>query len=155
LLALEGPMRRALGSLRVWTATVLINSMIMTLYLWHITVMVLLGSILYFANGFGFGIEPGTAAWWWTRPIWIGVLLLLLFPVALSLSPLERRGRGAGAAIPSAARQIAGAVLLCLGISLLAVFGYGGGLFAGQDVASFALVVVGAGLSGLLPRLRS
>ena len=155
LLALEGPMRRALGSLRVWTATVLINSMIMTLYLWHITVMVLLGSILYFANGFGFGIEPGTTAWWWTRPIWIGVLLLLLFPVALALSPLERRGRGAGATIPSAARQITGAVLLCLGISLLAVFGYGGGLFAGQGVASFALVVVGAGLSGLLPRLRS
>jgi peptidoglycan/LPS O-acetylase OafA/YrhL len=45
LLALEGPMRRVLESLRLWTATVLINSMIMTLYLWHITVMVLLGTI--------------------------------------------------------------------------------------------------------------
>jgi len=154
LLALEGPMRRALESLRLWTATVLINSMIMTLYLWHITVMVLLGSILYFAGGFGFGIEPGTTTWWWTRPLWIGVLLVLLFPAALALSPLERRGRRPGSAIPSAARQIVGAVLLCLGISLLAVFGYGGGLFAGQDIASFALVVVGAGLSGLLPQLR-
>ena len=154
LLALEGPMRRALESLRLWTATVLINSMIMTLYLWHITVMVLLGSILYFAGGFGFGIEPGTTTWWWTRPLWIGVLLVLLFPAALALSPLERRGRKPGSAIPSAARQIVGAVLLCLGISLLAVFGYGGGLFAGQDIASFGLVVAGAGLSGLLPQLR-
>jgi peptidoglycan/LPS O-acetylase OafA/YrhL len=154
LLALEAPMRRALDSLRLWTATVLINSMIMTLYLWHITVMVLLGSILYFAGGFGFGIEPGTTEWWWTRPLWIGVLLVLLFPAALALSPLERRGRKPGSAIPSAARQIVGAVLLCLGISLLAVFGYGGGLFAGQDIASFSLVVVGAGLSGLLPQLR-
>jgi hypothetical protein len=147
-------MRRVLESLRLWTATVLINSMIMTLYLWHITVMVLLGTILYFANGFGFGIEPGTSAWWWTRPIWIGVLLLLLFPAALALSPLERRGRIPGAKIPSAARQIAGAVILCLGISLLAVFGYGGGIFTGQDIVSFALVVAGAELSGLLPRLR-
>ncbi len=154
LLALEGPMRRALESLRLWTATVLINSMIMTLYLWHITVMVLLGSVLYFAGGFGFGIEPGTITWWWTRPLWIGVLLVLLFPAALALSPLERRGRKPGSAIPSAARQIVGAVLLCLGISLLAVFGYGGGLFAGQDIASFGLVVAGAGLSGLLPQLR-
>jgi peptidoglycan/LPS O-acetylase OafA/YrhL len=154
LLALEAPMRRALASLRLWTAIVLINSMIMTLYLWHITVMVLLGSILYFANGFGFGIEPGTTAWWWTRPVWIGVLLLLLFPAALALSPLERRGRAPGAPVPPAARQIIGAVLLCLGISLLAVFGYGGGVFAGQDIAAFALVVVGAGLSGLLPQLR-
>jgi hypothetical protein len=34
------------------------------------------------------------------------------------------------------------------------VFGYGGGVFAGQDIVSFALVVVGAELSGLLPRLR-
>ena len=153
LLALEGPMRRALESPRLWTATVLINSMIMTLYLWHITVMVLLGAILYFANGFGFGIEPGTAAWWWTRPVWIGVLLILLFPAALALSPLERRGRRPGEAVPSAARQIGGAVLLCLGISSLAVFGYGGGVFAGQDIAAFALVVVGAGLSGLLPQL--
>ena len=155
LLAMEGPMRRALDSLRLWTATVLINSMIMTLYLWHITVMVLLGTALYFAGGVGFGIEPGTAAWWWTRPLWIGVLLLLLLPAALALSPLERRGRRPGSAVPSAARQIVGAVLLCLGISLLAVFGYGGGIFAGQDIASFALVVLGAGLSGLLPQLRT
>jgi hypothetical protein len=155
LLALEGPMRRALESLRLWTATVLINSMIMTLYLWHITVMVLLGTVLYLADGFGFGIEPGTATWWWTRPLWIGVLLVLLFPAALALSPLERRGRSRGSTVPSAGRQIVGAVLLCLGISLLAVFGYGGGVFAGQDIASFALVVVGAGLSGLLPNLRS
>ena len=154
LLALERPMRRALESLRLWTATVLINSMIMTLYLWHITVMVLLGTVLYFANGFGFGIEPGTPAWWWTRPLWIGVLLLLLFPAALALSPLERKGRSPDATIPPAARQIAGAILLCLGISLLAVFGYGGGVIAGQDLLSFGLVVVGAGLSGLLPRLR-
>jgi len=152
LLALESPMRRALESLRVWTATVLINSMIMTLYLWHITIMVLLGTVLYVADGFGFGIEPGTPAWWWTRPLWIGVLLLLLFPAALALSPLERRGRSPDARIPPASRQIAGAILLCLGISLLAVFGYGGGVIPGQDVASFVLVVVGAGLSGLLPR---
>jgi hypothetical protein len=86
--------------------------------------------------------------------VWIGVLLLLLFPAALALSPLERRGRSPDAKIPSAPRQIAGAILLCLGISLLAVFGYGGGVFAYQGIASFALVVAGAELSGLLPRLR-
>jgi hypothetical protein len=36
----------------------------------------------------------------------------------------------------------------------LAGFGYGGGVFTGQDIVSFALVVIGAELSGLLPRLR-
>lgn len=150
LLALEGPMRRALNGLRLWAATVLVNSMIMTIYLWHITVMVLLGSVMYLSGGFGFGVEPGTADWWATRPIWIGVLALLLVPVALPLSALERRPRNPEAAIPSAARQVAGALMVCLGIALLAMWGYGGAPLPGFGIGAFALVVVGAGLSGLL-----
>ena len=38
-----------------------------------------------------------------------------------------------------------------LGISLLAMYGYGGGPVANLDVMSFILVIVGAGTSGLLP----
>ena len=57
LLSLEGPMRKALDSLRLWTATVLVNSMIMTMYLWHITVMVIFGSVLYLSGGFGFHVQ--------------------------------------------------------------------------------------------------
>jgi len=151
LLALEGPMRHALANLKLWTATVLINSMIMTVYLWHITVMILLVAVLYLADGFGLGFEPGTQAWWSSRVVWIGVLLVLLLPVALMLSPLERRSRNGDSAPPSPARQIAGAMMLCLGIALLAMYGYGGGPIPRLDVISFALVVVGAGVSGLLP----
>jgi len=154
LLAFEGPMRRALSGLRLWTATVLINSMIMTVYLWHITVMVVFGAVLYLAGGFGLGIEPGTTEWWLSRPVWISILLVLLAPVALLLSPLERSSRSPDSAIPSPARQITGAMMLCLGISLLAMYGYGGGPLPRMDIASFALVVVGAGVSGLLPRFR-
>ena len=154
LLAFERPMRRALSGLRLWTATVLINSMIMTVYLWHITVMILFGAVLYLAGGIGLSIEPGTADWWLTRPVWIAILLVLLLPVALLLSPLERSSRSPDAAIPSPARQIAGAMMLCLGISLLAMYGYGGGPLPNMDIASFALVVVGAGVSGLLPCFR-
>ena len=36
LLSIEAPMRRLLTNVRIWAATVLINSMIMTLYLWHL-----------------------------------------------------------------------------------------------------------------------
>ena len=153
-------MRRALGGLRLWTATVLVNSLIMTFYLWHITVMVIVIALAYMAGGFGLGFEPGTAEWWWTRPIWIGILLLLLVPVALPLSVFERMGRSADAATPSAARQIAGALLLCLGLAMLAMFGYGGAPLpkvpVGSmelDVGSFLLVIIGAALSGLLPSL--
>ncbi|MDH4056308.1 MAG: acyltransferase [Gammaproteobacteria bacterium] len=154
LLALEEPMRRALGNLKLWTATVLINSMIMTVYLWHITVMVILAGLLYLAGGAGLGIEPGTMDWWLTRPVWIAVLLALLLPVALLLSPLERRGRPADAPIPAPARQVAGALMICLGVALLAMYGYGGGPLPRLDAISFALVIVGSGISGLLPKFR-
>jgi peptidoglycan/LPS O-acetylase OafA/YrhL len=154
LLALEAPMRRALSGLKLWTATVLINSMIMTVYLWHITVMVVFAALLYLAGGAGLGIEPGTMDWWLTRPVWIAVLLLLLLPVALLLSPLERRGRPADAPIPAPARQVAGALMICLGVALLAMYGYGGGPFPRLDAMSFALVIVGCGISGLLPKFR-
>ena len=154
LLALEQPMRRALDGLRLWTATVLINSMIMTLYLWHITVMVVFVALLYLAGGPGLGIEPGTSAWWWSRPVWITILLVLLVPIALLLSPLERRGRRADAPVPAAARQIAGATMICLGVALLAMYGYGGGPLPRLDLLSFTLVLVGSGISGLLPSIR-
>jgi formate-dependent nitrite reductase membrane component NrfD len=145
-------MRRALDNLRLWTATVLINSMIMTLYLWHITVMILVGSVMYVSDGFGFGIEPGTTEWWATRPIWVGVLLVCLVPVALLLSPLERRSRPADAPIPAAASQIIGAVMICVGIALLAMWGFGGGPRPWLDVGAFGLVIVGSLVSGVLSR---
>jgi peptidoglycan/LPS O-acetylase OafA/YrhL len=152
LLALEEPMRRALNGLRLWTATVLINSMIMTVYLWHITVMVIFAALLYTAGGLGLGIEPGSSEWWSTRPVWIAILFVLLLPVALMLSPLERRGRPTDAAILAPARQIAGAMMICLGVALLAMYGFGGGPTEWIDYASFALVIVGSGISGLLPK---
>jgi peptidoglycan/LPS O-acetylase OafA/YrhL len=151
LLALETPMRRALNGLRLWTATVLINSMIMTVYLWHITVMIVFVSLLYLVGSPGLGIEPGTSEWWMSRPIWIAVLFALLLPVALLLSPLERRGPSADATVPAAARQIAGALMVCLGIALLAMYGFGGGPVARLDLIAFTLVIVGSGISGLLP----
>ncbi|NIO40041.1 MAG: hypothetical protein GTO41_07530, partial [Burkholderiales bacterium] len=154
LLSIEAPMRRVLECLRLWTATVLINSMIMSVYLWHITIMVVLISILYLADGFGLRLEPGTGEWFWSRLAWVGVLYLLLLPVALLVSPLERRARAADASVPSAVRQVGGAMLLCLGVALLAKYGYGGGPLPRLDVAAFALVLVGSALSGLLPGFR-
>lgn len=162
LLALEQPMRRLLDSARLWTATVLVNSMIMTVYLWHITVMVVVVSVLFLLDGFGLRTEPGTTEWWLWRPAWVLLLAVLLVPVALPLSTYERRGLKTDTAIPPVWRQIVGAMLLCIGISLLAMFGYGGGplprFMVGSidlDVGSFLLVIIGAATSGLLPRLRA
>jgi hypothetical protein len=155
-------MRRLLDSARLWTATVLVNSMIMTVYLWHITVMVVIVSVMFLLDGFGLRSEPGSAEWWMWRPVWILMLAVVLVPVALPLSTYERRGLKSGSSTPAVWRQILGAILLCLGISLLAMFGYGGGPLPkftigslDLDVGSFLLVIAGAAISGLLPRFRS
>jgi len=153
LMAIEAPMRRLLSNLRVWAATVLINSMIMTVYLWHLTVMIFVIAIAYGAGGVGLGLQPGSAEWWLSRPAWIAILYAFLIPTALLLAPLERTGRSSDRQPPSAARQIVGAVMLCLGVGSLALYGFGASPLPHLDIVSFAAVIVGAGISGLLPKL--
>jgi len=143
-----------LSGIRIWAATVLINGMIMTLYLWHLTVMVIIVGLAYLAGGVGLGMEPGSADWWVARPIWIAVLYAALLPVALLLSPLERHARAANATVPAAARLVGGAVLLCLGVALLARFGFGSAPLPRLDIAAFLMVVSGAAISGLLPGIK-
>ncbi len=154
LLAIEGPMRRMLSGIRMWAATVLINSMIMTLYLWHLTVMVIIVALAYLAGGVGLGVEPGSVDWWVTRPIWVVVLYATLLPVTLLFSPFERRSRATDAAVPAAARLVCGAALLCLGVALLARFGFGSAPLPKLDIAAFLMVVTGAAISGLLPGFK-
>ena len=154
LLAIEGPMRRMLSGIRVWAATVLINSMIMTLYLWHITVMVIIVALACLAGGPGLGLEPGSSDWWITRPLWIAILYAALLPVTLLFSPFERRAHAPDAAVPAAARLVGGAVLLCLGIALLALFGFGSAPLPRLDIAAFLMVIAGAAISGLLPGFK-
>ena len=151
LMMFEEPMRRALAGLKLWTLIVLINSMIMTIYLWHITISLLLIGLLYLAGGLGMEIDPGSTAWWWSRPVWIIVLWVLLVPFALLMSPLERMSRGTGVVEASTLRQVIGAMMLCLGVALLALYGYGGIPHPGLDMAAIALVVGGAAVAGVLP----
>ncbi len=148
---LEKPARRALAGLRLWTATVLVNSMIMTIYLWHLTVMIVVIGLLYLAGGIGLVFAPGSGGWWLTRPLWIALLAAVLVPLALLLSPLERILRDPSRAAPPVSRQVPGAAMICLGIALLALFGLGGGPLPGLGLAALGLVAAGAALGGLLP----
>jgi peptidoglycan/LPS O-acetylase OafA/YrhL len=154
LLAFESPMRRHLQKPRLWTAAVMVNGMIMSIYLWHITVMILLIATLYLAGGTGLGLEPVSPAWWLSRPLWMIALLALLLPLALLLSPLERYAPASGRTSPSPLRLIIGAAMICLGIALLAMFGYGGGPLPWFDVLLFGLVVGGAAVCGIIPGSR-
>lgn len=74
LLLLEVPAERAMRHLRAWTVVVAMNLRIMTLYLWHVTAMVLIVALSELLGGAGLTITPLTMPWWLTRPVWYLVL---------------------------------------------------------------------------------
>ena len=123
VLALEGPMRRWLAGQRAWAATVLVNATIMTVYLWHLTVLALLIGLAMVLGGIGLHHVPGTAQWWLARLPWFAVLaagLGLLLPL---VGRFERSPPLPEGFTPSTLRVLAGAVLASGGIAFLALDG--------------------------------
>ena len=118
VLALEPWGRKMLDNLSIWTATVLMNGMIMTVYLWHLTAFVLVMTVLWLGfGGAGLNSVPGTGEWWITRPMWLGIYILALLPFIAIFAKNERSFgpiRG-GRTVPKA-RVVAGVLLICIGL---------------------------------------
>jgi hypothetical protein len=74
---------------RPWKATILVNSVIMTLFLWHMTAF-LLAVLVLWPLGFGQQGDP-TAAWWLERPLWVGVSTMFLTGLVAVFGRYERR----------------------------------------------------------------
>lgn len=71
----QGRVAALVSRARVWHAVVALSSVIMTLYLWHLSALAIVGATGLFAfDGAAFRFEPGTTAWWLTRPLWVIVL---------------------------------------------------------------------------------
>lgn len=157
VLALEPLGRRMLDNLTVWTATVLMNGMIMTIYLWHLTAFVLVMTVTWLAFG-GVGLDsvPGTGAWWATRPLWIAIYIAALLPMIAIFARHERSFgliRG-GRTVPKL-RVVLGVLAICAGLGATA-----GLTIASPDSVSgirwwvVALPLVGAALMGFGPVYR-
>jgi fucose 4-O-acetylase-like acetyltransferase len=73
---------------KAWTRVVALNGVIMTVFLWHLTALLLVVTIT-FPAGFP---QPaaGTALWWVTRPVWIAMLLCALAGLVAVFSRIER-----------------------------------------------------------------
>jgi len=142
LLALEKPARRLLARRFPWTLTVLINGMIMSIFLWHSTVMVLVIGGAFLVCPGTLHLQPGLATWWLQRPLWIGVFILIGTPVVLFFSRFERSSAGKDRR-PTLGRLLPGCLLACLGLAFLANNGVGdpqalAGLAWGPLIAVFA-----------------
>ena len=77
----EPALRRLTNHTRVWRATVVVEARMMTVYLWHLTALVILGAGSLWLDGVGLRARPDTAEWWVMRPAWI--LLLCATTAAL------------------------------------------------------------------------
>ena len=75
-----------------WAATVLVNSRVMTIYLWHLTAMVAVIGVSLLLGGAGLGVEPLTLGWWVTRLLWWAVLALVTLGLVALLGRFETPG---------------------------------------------------------------
>ncbi len=123
VLAVEGPFRRRLERRGPWTATVLVNGSIMTLYLWHLTAMVaLIGLLAGPLGGFGLGPVPATPSWWATRPLWYLAAAVATVPFLAIFGRFERPAPDPRPA-PPAWRPLLAVILGTAGLALLARYG--------------------------------
>jgi len=127
LLSVQVPMKRWLRGLRPWAGTVLINGMIMTIFLWHMTVMILLVGAAHLMGDFGLHAAPGTSSWWQQKPLWLVACSLALLPMVPLFGRFERpRPLPLGAANLAAWRLVLGALCVCFGLALVAKDGIAG-----------------------------
>jgi hypothetical protein len=116
----------------------------MTLYLWHLTVMILVIGLAHLAGDVGLQLRPGSWSWWATRPLWMAIYAAGLAAVVPIFGRFEQTARkGAAASVP-AWRAIAGAAGVCAGVALLALGGVGAEGVLGLRVVPVALVLGGA-----------
>lgn len=146
LLALARPRLDAL--LRrpaAWRVVVVANGIAVTTFLWHLTALCLAVITVLRAGVFG-DAAPGSASWWWLRPLWVLLLTLLTVPLVAAFARHERRRTIAAAT--TAARAGLATALAVSGLTLLALEGLplsGAGLIPLAGVAAIggATVVLG------------
>jgi hypothetical protein len=122
VLALEPPMRRWLARPAPWRAVLAVNAQIMTLYLWHLTAMVIVIGLSLAVGGFGLGIDPLSTTWWLTRPVWFVAVGVVTFVLVAVLGRFERPRRDERPA-PAAWRPLLAVIGVCAGLGLLAAIG--------------------------------
>ena len=122
ILLAERPLARLLQRRRLWLATIAVNARIMTLYLWHLTTMVLVIGLSLLLGGVGLRWEPLSGAWWATRPLWVAVLALVVLGFVALLGRFESPRRDHRPA-PRTWVAVTAGLLTCGGLAVMAKFG--------------------------------
>ena len=144
---------RFTASVRGWHAVVAVSGMIMTIYLWHLSAMSLVGATgLFSFDGLAFQVEPGTTLWWLTRPVWLAVLSIVTLGLAAVFARFEWRISRAPAPRTVPAVTV-GLVLVAASTAAVALNGIATS-DAGVQWAIPVTAIIGAATLGALPSIR-
>ncbi len=143
VLKAEPAVQRWLQRPRAWAGVVLAASVSMTMYLWHMSVLVITIVSLQAMDSPLLHLEPLSARWAATRPLWLLILTAGMAPVVYFLRRFERPAPAAPASM-SPARAALGALLLAGGISYYAFVGmHTPGAPLGLPLAAMAATAAG------------
>ncbi|MCS3441479.1 acyltransferase family protein [Microbacterium phyllosphaerae] len=121
LTLLHGPLTALMRQRAAQGVVFLIGSRLMTVYLWHLPmIMVLIGIQLVLPIPLP---APGSAVWWWTRPLFLVVVLAAVWVLSLWLIRFEKVPVGGTARFPSTGAVVA-AVLVFIA-PIIAITAYG------------------------------
>jgi hypothetical protein len=96
IMLLRAPVTRWLRRPRAWKPVVAANSVILTVFLWHMTALLVVLAVL---RALDVRLPTGpSAAWWAQRPLWVLGPAVVLAALVAVFGRFEVTGRGAGAA---------------------------------------------------------
>lgn len=149
VLLLRGPAERWLEHPRVWTGVVLLNSVILTVFLWHMAALVIAGLALVRT-----GIYPyppvASGAWFALRLPWLAVLSVLLVGIVGLMSRWEAPIRADPRERPSPWAVGVGVGAVLVGMTLLGVTDTRGLAPTVVGIPVVELALVGTGLAVLV-----
>ncbi|MCG5218690.1 acyltransferase family protein [Streptosporangium sp. KLBMP 9127] len=152
VLACHDRVSRWLRRPAVWTGVVAVNSVIMTVFLWHMTAAVL-GALALYPTGIMPAVSAGSPEWLLLRLPWLAVLALILAILVAMFGPVERRtgrragkraGKRAGSGIGQAVLTVAGAGGVLAGLLGVALAGQGDHGPAGMPTPALLTYFAGA-----------
>jgi peptidoglycan/LPS O-acetylase OafA/YrhL len=90
IMLLHGPAQRWLRRRRPWTLVVAANAVVLTIFLWHMTAVVLLVGVLWWTHLLPTP-QVGSTGWWLWRVPWLLMLTVVLTVLVAIFAPVEMR----------------------------------------------------------------
>jgi CDP-diglyceride synthetase len=147
VVAARRPLKQWLERPRAWAVVVILGSTTLTVYLWHMTAMILVAAFTYVSGAWRYTSTISTTWWAWRVP-W---LLMCVVVLAILVFLFGRFERVVAVPRPAPARTVVGLIATLAGIALLAQRGlYAPGSRWQLSLAVLAVLAAGLALLGAL-----